>query len=85
MTPAEEDALVNEIFEANWRTEAGQETSLYKMAQAIRLAIRAANEAGRLEGAAQERERCAKVCERYAGEHFEERADECAAAIRRGE
>ena len=43
----------------------------------IRLAIRAA--------VAQERERAAKVCERYAGEHFEERAEECAAAIRRGE
>ena len=43
----------------------------------IRLAIRAA--------VAHERERAAKVCERYAGEHFEERAEECAAAIRRGE
>ena len=50
----------------------------------IRLAIRAAHEAGRLEGAAQERERCAYICDRWDGTG-EVIAEAIAAAIRRGE
>jgi len=76
MTPAEEDALVASCS----KPDSHEYTLAFNRVtdpELIRLAIRAA--------VAQERERCAKVCERYAGEHFEERADECAAAIRRGE
>ena len=42
MNQAEEDALVNEIFDKSWRTEPGAQTSLFNMAESIRLAIRAA-------------------------------------------
>ncbi len=81
MTKAEEDALVNEIFDKSWRTEPGAQTSLFNMSESIRLAIRAA--------VAHERERCAKVCEEHAPKSFTTdgiitRAM-CAAAIRRGD
>lgn len=95
MNQAEEDALVNEIFDKSWRTEPGAQTSLFNMAESIRLAIRAA--------VAAERERAAKVCEKNSEEaiaqqsgptddltnimlrHHASQAYSCAAAIRRGE
>lgn len=71
---AEEELRENEGMIAVWR-------GALERAEALAESLKAEKEAA----VAQERERCAKVCERYAGEHFEERADECAAAIRRGE
>ncbi len=83
MNQAEEDALVNEIFDKSWRTEPGAQTSLFNMAESIRLAIRAA--------VAAERERAAKVCEQEHADWFKDPGydmpdgRDCAAAIRRGE
>lgn len=84
MTPAEEDALVEQFASMTYAlaTRPPKES----VTHAIRLAIRAA--------VAQERERCAKVCEGWYpgidedGEPVKVKLtrtqDECAAAIRRG-
>jgi len=76
MTPAEEDCIVNDYHPSI------EGNPHYPVAEAIRLAIRAA--------VAHERERCAKVCEETvtAGRHqFDkhETPTDCAAAIRRGD
>ena len=63
MNQAEEDALVNEIFDKSWRTEPGAQTSLFNMSESIRLAIRAA--------VAAERERCANLAGTMAERPFD--------------
>ena len=76
MNQAEEDALVEKIWTDN---------SINDIDLAVRLAIRAAY----AQGAAQERERCAKVCEEHEPKDYTTAGIMtrmiCAAAIRRGE
>ena len=83
MTPAEEDALIESSLKATVQTN-GTTFFVYSSKEAMRLAIRAAY----AQGAAQERERCAKVCEEHEPKDYTTAGIMtrmiCAAAIRRG-
>ena len=80
MTPAEEDALIKEALGCLDPKNALAMSAASAVYPRIRLAIRAA--------VAQERERCAKVCEDIAAGYYPHAKGpyiDCAAAIRRGE
>lgn len=82
MTPAEEDALIYDACEPM------QTIFSHKNREAIRLAIRAAYAQGQNDATAQERERCARVCEKigYGDEYWTKSVGAvCAEAIRGGE
>ena len=85
MTPAEEDALVLNAAEVVANAHANFAYPSAAIEAAIRLAIRAAYAKGREDATAQERERCARVCEKigYGDEYWTKSVgDVCAEAIR---